>query len=164
LFALVLIFNRERRYDDALQALQQLRQLYPKNRLVVLEQGSTALRAGRAAQADAVLSEGLTALAREQRPKMPGEEALWRYKRGAARAALNRVEEARADLKAATSPAAQDWVRGRAKVELARLAARTGDTGSARDLALQAQSLCEKGSDPACVSDARNVVRNPGGR
>jgi hypothetical protein len=164
LFALVLIFNRERRYDDALQALQQLRQLYPKNRLVVLEQGSTALRAGRPAQADAVLSEGLTALAREQRPKMPGEESLWRYKRGAARAALNRVEEARADLKAATSPAAQDWVRGRANVELARLAARTGDTGSARDLALQAQSLCEKGSDPACVGDARNVVRNPGGR
>jgi tetratricopeptide (TPR) repeat protein len=164
LFALVLIFNRERRYDDALQALQQLRQLYPKNRLVVLEQGSTALRAGRAAQADAVLSEGLTALAREQRPKVPGEEALWRYKRGAARAALNRVEEARADLKAATSPTAQDWVRGRANVELARLAARTGDTGSARDLALQAQSLCEKGSDPACVGDARNVVRNPGGR
>jgi tetratricopeptide (TPR) repeat protein len=160
----VLIFNRERRYDEALQALQQLRQLYPKNRLVVLEQGSTALRAGRPAQADAVLSEGLTALAREQRPKMPGEESLWRYKRGAARAALNRVEEARADLKAATSPAAQDWVRGRANVELARLAVRAGDTGSARDLALQAQSLCEKGSDPACVSDARSVVRNAGGR
>ena len=65
LFALVLIFNRERRYDDALQALQQLRQLYPRNRLVVLEQGSTALRAGRPAQADTVLSEGLTALARD---------------------------------------------------------------------------------------------------
>lgn len=164
LFALVLIFNRERRYDEALQALQQLRLLYPRNRLVVLEQASTALRAGRPAQADAVLSQGLAALARDQRPKMPGEEALWRYKRGAARAALNRIEEARADLKAATSPAAQDWVRGRANVELARLAVRGGDTGSARDLALEAQTLCEKGSDPACVSDARNVVRSAGGR
>jgi tetratricopeptide (TPR) repeat protein len=164
LFALVLIFNRERRYDEALQALQQLRKLYPRNRLVVLEQGSTALRAGRAAQADAVLSDGLTALAGDRRTKMPGEEALWRYKRGAARAALSRIEEARADLKAATSPTAQDWVRGRANVELARLAARNGDAGSARDLALQAQSLCEKGSDPACVSDARNVARSAGGR
>ena len=164
LFALVLIFNRERRYDEALQALQQLRQLYPRNRLVVLEQGSTALRAARPAQADAVLSEGLAALTREQRSKMPGEEALWRYKRGAARAALNRIAEARADLKVATSPTAQDWVRGRATVELARLAARGGDTGTARDLALQAESLCEKGSDPACVSDARNVARSAGGR
>jgi hypothetical protein len=58
----------------------------------------------------------------------------------------------------------QDWVRGRANVELARLAVRIGDTVSARDLALRAQSLCEKGSDPACVSDARDVVRNAGGR
>jgi tetratricopeptide (TPR) repeat protein len=164
LFALVLVFNRERRYDEALRTLQQLRLLYPRNRLVVLEQASTALRAGRPAQADAVLSEGLAALAREQRPKMPGEEALWRYKRGAARAALNRIEEAGVDLKAATSPNAQDWVRGRANVELARLAVRGGDTGSARDLALQAESLCEKGSDPACVSDARNVARSAGGR
>jgi spore coat protein CotH len=55
-------------------------------------------------------------------------------------------------------------VRGRANVELARLAVRIGDTVSARDLALRAQSLCEKGSDPACVSDARDVVRNAGGR
>ena len=96
--------------------------------------------------------------------RMPGEEALWRYKRGAARAALNRIEEAGVDLKAATSPSAQDWVRGRANVELARLAVRGGDTGSARDLALRAESLCEKGSDPACVSDARNVARSAGGR
>jgi tetratricopeptide (TPR) repeat protein len=164
LFALVLIFNRERRYDEALQALQQLRQLYPRNRLVVLEQGSTALRAGRAAQADAILSEGLTGLAKDQRTKMPGEEALWRYKRGTARAALNRVEEARTDLRAATAPTAQDWVRGRANTELARLAIRSGDSASGRDLALQAQGLCEKGSDPACVSDARSLLRSAGGR
>jgi tetratricopeptide (TPR) repeat protein len=164
LFALVLIFNRERRYDEALQVLQQLRQLYPRNRLVVLEQGSTALRAGRAAQADAILSEGLSGLTKDQRTKMPGEEALWRYKRGTARAALNRVEEARADLKAATVPTAQDWVRGRANTELARLAIRSGDSASGRDLALQAEGLCEKGSDPACVSDARNLLRSAGGR
>jgi tetratricopeptide (TPR) repeat protein len=164
LFALVLIFNRERRYDEALQALHQLRQLYPRNRLVVLEQGSTALRAGRAAQADAILSEGLSGLAKDQRTKMPGEEALWRYKRGTARAALNRVQDARADLKAATVPTAQDWVRGRANTELARLAIRSGDSASGRDLALQAEGLCEKGSDPACVSDARSLLRSAGGR
>ena len=163
LFALVLLFNRERRYDDALQALEQLRQLYPRNRLVLLEQGATALRAGRAAQADAILSEGLTGLAKDQRTKMPGEEALWRYKRGAARAAMNRVEEARADLKAAVAPTAQDCVRGRAIPRLARLAIRSGDSASGRDLR-SGRGLCEKGSDPACVIDARNLLRSAGGR
>ena len=164
LFALVLIFNRERRYDEALQVLEQLRRLYPRNRLVVLEEGATALRAGRPAQAEGVLTGGLAALARDHRPKMPGEEALWRYKRGAARAALNRVDQATADLTAATSPDAQDWVRGRAQVELARLAMRKGDRGAARDLAARAESLCEKGSDPPCVNEARSLARSARGQ
>ena len=149
LFALVLIFNRERRYDEALQVLSQLRRLYPRNRLVLLEQGATSLRAGRPALADAVLTEGLASLAGDRRPRMPGEEALWRYKRGAARGALNRVDEARADLTAAAGPGAQDWVRGRALAELGRLALRTGDRASARDFADRAETLCQKGSDPA---------------
>ena len=41
------MYNRERRYDAALGALQELRRLHPRNRLVLLEAGSTALRAGR---------------------------------------------------------------------------------------------------------------------
>jgi tetratricopeptide (TPR) repeat protein len=164
LFALVLIFNRERRYDDALGTLSQLRRLYPRNRLVVLEEGATALRAGRPALADAVLTQGLAQLAREQRPKMPGEEALWKYKRGAARLALNRLDDARADLTAASGADAQDWVRGRAHAELARLAIRAGDRASARDLALRAETFCQTGSDPACVNDARTLMRSSGGR
>jgi tetratricopeptide (TPR) repeat protein len=164
LFALVLIYNRERLYDQALQALTRLREMYPRNRLVVLEAGSTALRAGRATDADRLLSEGLTLLARDTRMKMPGEEALWRYKRGAARAALNQVDAARADLNAAVAPGAQDWVRGRANAELARLAIRTGDNAGGRALALQAESLCQQGSDPACVNDARSLARSAGGR
>jgi hypothetical protein len=96
--------------------------------------------------------------------KMPGEEALWKYKRGAARAALNQLDAARTDLNAAVAPGAQDWVRGRASVELARLAIRTGDRPGGRALALEAESLCQKGSDPACVNDARSVARSAGGR
>ena len=164
LFALVLIYNRERLYDQAQQALTRLREMYPRNRLVVLEAGSTALRAGRAADADRLLSEGLTMLARDNRMRMPGEEALWRYKRGAARAALNQLDAARADLAVAVAPGAQDWVRGRANAELARLAIRTGDRAGGRALALQAESLCQQGSDPACVSDARSLARSAGGR
>ena len=103
MFALVLVYNREHRYDDALKVLQELRVMHPRNRLVLLEAGSTALRAGRAAEADAVLTEGLAMLAATNGAKIPGEEALWRYKRGAARVALGRPETARADLLNATS-------------------------------------------------------------
>ena len=40
LFALILVYNRERRFDEALAVLQQLRALYPRNRLVILEAGA----------------------------------------------------------------------------------------------------------------------------
>jgi predicted Zn-dependent protease len=87
-FALILVYNRERAYDKALQQLELLRAKYPQNRLVWLELGSTSLRAGRPADADRFLSEGLARFADDARPRMFGENALWFYKRGAARAAL----------------------------------------------------------------------------
>ena len=90
-FALILLYNREKRYDDALKQLAMLRERYPRNRLVWLEAGSTCLRAGRAADAERFLSDGLARFADDTRPRMFGEDALWRYKRGAARAALGRA-------------------------------------------------------------------------
>jgi tetratricopeptide (TPR) repeat protein len=163
LFALILVYNRERRYDDALRVLGQLRQAYPRNRLVVLEQGATALRAARFGQADALLGEGLGMLARDSRVKMPGEEALWRYKRGTARAGLGRAD-ALDDLTFATAAEAQAWVRGRAHTELARLALGRGDRPAAKAQAALAQALCRQGNDPACVRQARKLLRDSDGR
>jgi hypothetical protein len=164
MFALVLLYNREHRYDDAMRVLGDLRREYPRNRLVILESAATALRAGRAAEADALLTSGLAMLATEKRPLIPGEEALWRYKRGTARAALSRTDLARADLNAAIAPGAQPWVSGRAHVELARLALREGDRATARNLGGRAETLCEQGNDPACVKDAQRLMRSSSGR
>jgi tetratricopeptide (TPR) repeat protein len=164
MFALVLVYNRERRYDDALRVLGELRRMYPRNRLVVLETGSTLARAGRASEADALFTEGLAMLRAETRPLFPGEEPFWRYKRGAARAALRRVEDARADLNAALGADAQDWVSGRAHAELARLALGAGDADAALALAARAESLCVQGSDRACSEDARQLARSARGR
>ena len=164
MFALVLIYNRERRYDEALKVLDDLNRRYPRNRLVVLEKGATALRAERYAQADAILTEGLHALAREKRARMPGEESLWRYKRGAARARLGQTSAATADLQAATSTDAPGWVAGRAHAELARLSLARGDRAAAAAQASQAESLCELGNDPACVEHARQLLRTSHGR
>ena len=162
-FALVLMYNRERRFDEALRVLTDLRKLYPRNRLVVLEAGATALRAGRAAQAENLLTEGLAVVVKEKRPLMPGEEALWRYKRGAARLALNQLDAARTDLEFAAGPAAQTWVSGRAHTHLARLAMRRGDHAGARNFASRAETLCQQGSDPACVNEARQLTRTARG-
>jgi tetratricopeptide (TPR) repeat protein len=78
LFTLILIYNRERRYDDALRVIHDLQERYPRNRLLWLEAGQTALRAGRPAHARAMLEEGLARLADDPRPRALGEEARWR--------------------------------------------------------------------------------------
>ncbi|MGB2718022.1 MAG: hypothetical protein WBC51_27795 [Vicinamibacterales bacterium] len=164
MFALVLIYNRERQYDEALKVLDDLQRRYPRNRLILLEKGATALRAGRYGQADGILTEGLQMLARESRARMPGEEALWRYKRGAARAGLGQTVAAGTDLQAAATTDAADWVAGRAHAELGRLSLARGDRAAAAAQAAQAQSLCERGNDPVCVAQARKLQRNSHGR
>jgi hypothetical protein len=163
LFALVLVYNREHRYDNALKVLRELRLLYPRNRLVVLEEGATALRGGLAAQAEDLLTLGLTMFANDSRPHIPGEEALWRYKRGAARVALHRAD-ASGDLQRAVASDAQPWVSGRATVELGRLALAAGDRATAAAKARQAESLCKTGNDPVCVNDAHALLGSSNGR
>jgi tetratricopeptide (TPR) repeat protein len=164
MFALVLVYNREHRYGDALKVLGDLRRMYPRNRLVVLEAGSTALRAGRTADAESLLTEGLSLLARETRARIPGEEALWRYKRGAARAASQQTVAALQDLRAAVGPDAPAWVAGRAHTELARLSLARGDRAAAASEAGRAESLCAQGNDPPCVDQARRLLRSANGR
>src|SRR3954470_6151733 len=102
-FALLLLYNREKRYDDALKVLAALREQYPRNRLVWLESGSTSLRAGRAREAERFLTDGIARFADDKRPRMFGEDALWRFKRGAALAALGPTADAEADLKSSLS-------------------------------------------------------------
>ncbi len=163
LFALVLIHNREGRFGEALDVLKQLRQLYPRNRLVLLEAGATALRGGRAAEADALLTEGIFILSRETRARFQGEEQLWRYKRGAARATLGRADAVE-DLQVAAGGDGLTWVAGRARVELARVALKRGDRAAATSEATQAETLCVNGNDPPCVEQAKELKRRARGR
>jgi tetratricopeptide (TPR) repeat protein len=156
-FALVLLYNRERRYNDALRVLDNLRRRYPRNRLLLLEAGGTATRGNRPADAEALLTEGMAMLARDKRTRIPGEEALWHYKRGAARVMLGRREDALADLKAALAPDAAGWVQGRTHLEMARLALKQGDRQGARREAATAIAVCEKSNDPICAEEARRI-------
>ncbi len=158
MFALVLLYNRERRYADALRILDELRRRYPRNRLVLLEAGATATRGKRPIEAEALLTEGIGMLERDTRPRIPGEANLWHYKRGQARVVLKRRDEALADLRVAIQPDAAGWVRGRAHVELARLAVQENRREDARREAHLAVDECTKDQDQICVDEAKTLV------
>jgi tetratricopeptide (TPR) repeat protein len=158
-FALILLYNRERRYDDALKELAALRGKYPRNRLVWLEEGSTSLRAGRAADAERFLSDGITRFADDPRHRMFGEDALWRYKRGLTRVALGRTTDAEADLRLAVSMEGRNWVHGRSHLELGKLALKAGNTVRANEELRSAVQLCESDNDPAYAEEARRLMK-----
>jgi tetratricopeptide (TPR) repeat protein len=156
-FALVLLYNREKRYDDAARVLDALHRRFPRNRLVLLEAGATALRASKADEAERLLTEGIGMFERDNREKIPGEAALWHYKRGASRLALGRREDALNDLRMASATDAPLWVQGRAHVELAKLASLAGDRDATRVEVQRAVDLCERGNDPVCVDNAKRI-------
>jgi tetratricopeptide (TPR) repeat protein len=157
--ALVLVYNREKRYDDALKQLAVLRQQFPRNRLFWLETGSTQLRAGRAAEAERVLDDGVSRFASDARPRMFGEEALWLYKRGAARAAIGRAREAEQDLRRAVSLEGRKWVHGRAQFEIGKLLLKSGNRDAARQAFQTAIPLAEADNDGANADEARRYLK-----
>jgi tetratricopeptide (TPR) repeat protein len=158
-FALVLIYNREKHYDKAVQLLDQLRVRYPRNRLAWLESGSTSLRAGRPADAERVLNDGFARFAGDERARMFGEDALWHYKRGAARAALGRTADAQLDLKAALDHEGRKWVHGRSHLEIGKLALKAGNRTLARQEFQAAIELCEADNDFVGADEARRLLK-----
>ena len=158
--ALVLLYNRERRYDDALKQLRALRERYPRNRLFWLEAGSTSLRAQRLQDAEQMLTDGIDRFASDTRPRTAGEEALWYYKRGSARAGLNRDEDARRDLEHALGVNARRWVHARSHLELGKLAQKAGRTLDAQKAWQSTIALCEREQDEATADEAKRRLKD----
>jgi len=158
-FALILLYNREKRYSDALAQLALLREKYPRNRLVWLESGSTSIRAGRYADAEHFLDEGLRRFAEDQRPRMFGEDALWYYKRGTVRAWSGKPHEAEPDLRKALAVPGRKWVYARAHLELGRIAVNAGNKAAARPELQQAIALGDSDNDPGTAEEARRLMK-----
>ena len=87
--ALVAIYNREARYEDALRVLVELQRRYPRNRLLWLEASAAAARGGRLQEASRFIADGWTKFTEDGRPKAPGEETLWQRQRVAIQSALS---------------------------------------------------------------------------
>jgi tetratricopeptide (TPR) repeat protein len=160
MFISVVIYNREERYDDALRVIRELQRRYPRNRLLWLESGTTAIRAGRAQAARTELEHGLAMLAADSRPRAFGEEARWRLSHGMALLSLDRDEAAR-ELRAALVVDGPDWVRGRAHRELGKLADLEGHHARALEEYRMAVRLCRAGNDRLCSDDANRLIRTP---
>jgi tetratricopeptide (TPR) repeat protein len=158
---LVLVYNKERRYDDALKMLDGLRHDFPRNRLLWLESGAAEMRAGRPARALEYLDEGLAMFDRDPRPKAFGEAALWYAKRGAALAAVGSRARADADLRRSLASPGRDWVHGRCRLELGKLADLSGNRTAAVAEYRQAVSLSAKDRDPVGKAEAERWLATP---
>ena len=159
--ALLLLYNREGRFKDALAVTDDLIARYPRNRILVLEAGATAIRARLFAQADRVLSEGITRLATDTRPRAFGEEAMWYYKRGLARLPLGNVEGSRADLQRAQSLPSRSWVKGRIRLEQGKLADLAGRRDVAVEAYREAARVGDATNDPFTSREAQRLLRTP---
>ena len=157
-FTLIVIYNREQRYDDALRVIRDLQQSYPRNRLLWLEAGSTALRAGRFKDARAAIAEGMERLSRDPRPRAYGEEARWRYCIGAALVGLRRVEAAERELRLVLAADAPKWLHGRAHKELGKIADLSGDRSRAIGEYRTANRICKEQHDGACADEASALI------
>ena len=159
-FALILLYNREKRFDNALRVIEELQKRYPRNRQLWYEAGATLIRAERYQQAESTLNDGIRLRDNDRRERMFGEDALWHYKRGLARARQGRAEEARADLQVPLTREAREWVRGRAHAELGRLALQSGNREQARQHYRQAIELATRGNDPTGQREAESLLRS----
>ena len=162
-FTLIVIYNREGRFADALRVAGELQQQYPRNRLLWLEAGSTALRAGRPELARQTLEHGLAMLAGDARPRAFGEVARWNYYYGAALLALKDVDGAGRALERALADPSRPWVQGRIHTERGKLADLAGDRPRALGAYRQAVRLCGDDEDDGCVREAKALMKASGG-
>ena len=90
---------------------------------------------------------------------MFGEEALWLYKLGTARAALGQKADAERDLRKAVGLIGRPWVLGRAHLELGKLALAAGRADEARQELRTAATLCDSDNDSATADEARRLIK-----
>jgi tetratricopeptide (TPR) repeat protein len=159
IFALAVIYSREGRHAEAVEKLRELERRYPRNRLLILEEGAALIRAGHADTANEVLTAGLARLDQDTRPRFPGERAQWLYKRGLARLNWNHRTDAEADLNTALGAEPVGWVRGRIHVELGKLADLAGNRSKALSYYTDAASICSRSNDPACEAEAERFKK-----
>ena len=165
MFALVLVYNRERRYDEALGRCRNCASCIPVTGLVLLESWLNSPAGGPARAGRGCPDRRPGDAGGDERAENSGRRNAVAIQAGRrASGARPRRRRRRPDLQSATSAEAQTWVRGRARVELARVALQRGDRSAAAGEARQAETFCQQGQDPVCLDEAKKLLRTSDGR
>jgi len=157
--ALMLIYTREGRHRDAEQIAHRLVTEFPRSRVFELEEGAAAARAGLGAEADSILSHGIEKLKTDPRPRFPGEDAYWFYKRSIARTEMRHYPDAKADLQSALGAHPIDWIAGRIHLQIGRIDDLTSQRTTAVTEYKQAKAICEAQNDPICAEEAARLMK-----
>jgi tetratricopeptide (TPR) repeat protein len=155
---LMIVDHREGHPGDAAERLAALERAHPRNRLLWLNQGASAIAANQAKVADEILSKGITHW-NDTGPVVLGELAMWLGHRGTARASLQRNAEAVADLERGLASQPRDWIRGRIHGQLGDLALAAGDRAQARRHFAAAIEYSGRGGDRASEDRAEQKLR-----
>jgi tetratricopeptide (TPR) repeat protein len=158
LLLLMIIDNREGRPAAASERLVYLERLHPKNRLLWLNHGASALAAHQPDEAEQVLPQGMTGRNWDAPPAVLGETALWFAHRGTARAQLRRGLDATSDLQRGLASNPRDWVRGRIHGELGDLALTAGDRAGAQRQFEAALDFSGRGGDKPEMDEAKRKL------
>jgi tetratricopeptide (TPR) repeat protein len=157
LLVLTIAYSRERSWTEAAERLGRLQARFPHNRLLRLNAGAMAIEARQFDSAERALADVPAASAAAQPPVVTGERALWLLKRGTARAALGRTQDAAADLQASLAADPRDWVRGRTHYQLAMMASARNEGAAARQHLDLAVDFGRRGGDDAAVRAAEKL-------
>ena len=159
-FALMLLYNREGRFEEALAVIRELMARFPRNRVLRLEAGATAIRARQYSEADRLLTAG------HRRPAgRSAAEGLWRRGdvvlqagHGAPGAAAPRAGARRPDARRPACPCATGSRRAcnwrSASWRISKRDAPTRGPPTARRSALG-----EAGNDPETADEARRWMK-----
>jgi tetratricopeptide (TPR) repeat protein len=159
--ALVLIYSREGRHEDAYRVLSEMSAEFPRNRILVLERGSAAIRAGMAEEAERILRDGIDTLAGDKRPRMPGELALWHYKLALAQFELKELEDASASFINALTAGPEPWVHARIELALGKIDDLEGRRVEAVGRYRRARQLARDSRDRVTADEAERLMRRP---
>jgi tetratricopeptide (TPR) repeat protein len=161
-FRLFLTYTRMSRHAEAVAVVRDMERTHPGNRLLLLEEACALLRNGQAAEAEALLDEGISRLKQETRPLMMGEEGRWHWRRGMARLLTGNLDGAEEDLRRALgADGVRDWVLARIRIEFGKLADVRGNRTKADEEYRAALAIAVRLGDKQAVSEATRLLAQP---
>ena len=157
-FALILLYNREKRYDDALKQLARLREEFPTQPAGVARERLDRASRGPAGRRRTFPERRLRALRRRSRARGCSARTRCGTTSAAPRApGSDGRPTPRPICGRRFASEGRNWVHGRTHLELGKLALKAGNKDAARVELRAAATLGDSDNDPATADEARRL-------